>query len=107
MTQSGHLAGDKVTKFAILHAATDCNYEIHSIEASEDMVFVRYTETGTFTNNFFDLPANGNAIRAAGTVWLRFDDGRIVEDWSMSDEWAIQTQLETDFPKDWFFPGWD
>jgi steroid delta-isomerase-like uncharacterized protein len=85
----------------------DCKYEIHAIKAFEDMVFVRYTETGTFTSNFFDLPANGKAIRAAGTVWLRFDGGRIVEDWSMSDEWAIQTQLETDFPNDWFFPGWD
>ena len=85
----------------------DCNYEIHAIEASEDMVFVRYTETGTFTKNYFDLPANGNAIRATATVWFRFEAGRIVEDWSMSDEWTVERQLETEFPEDWYFPGWD
>ena len=85
----------------------DCNYKINAIEASDDMVFVRYTETGTFTNDFYDLRANGKAVNVAGTVWLLFENGRIVEDWSMVDEWGTQIQLETDFPKEWLYVGWD
>ena len=88
-------------------SAPDWNEEIDAVEASGDMVFVRWTETGTFTNDFQEIKANGKGINVAAMGWLRFEDGRIVEEWTIVDNWGTQIQMDTTFPKEWLDSGWD
>ncbi len=81
--------------------------EVNAIEASDDMVFVRYTLTGTSPNDSEGMQANRNAVNIAGMGWLRFENGQIVEEWMINDEWGAQIQLEIDIPKEWLNAGWD
>ena len=81
--------------------------ELNAIEASDDMVFVRWTETGTFTNDFEHMLANGKKVNIAAMGWLRFENGQIVEEWTIVDNWGTQIQLENEYPNEWLVAGWD
>ena len=85
----------------------DWNEELDAIAASNDMVFVRWTESGTFTNNYQHIQANGNKVKVAAMGWLRFENGKIVEEWTIVDDWGTQIQIENEYPKEWFVAGWD
>ena len=85
----------------------DWNEEVVAIEATGDMVFARWTETGTFTNDNGDMLANGNSVKAAGMGWFRFENGRIAEEWTIIDNWGTQIQLENSYDEVSHKPGWD
>ena len=85
----------------------DWNEELGAIEASGDMVFVRWTESGTFTNDIEHIQANGNKVNVAAMGWLRFENGQIVEEWTIIDNWGTQIQIGSEYPKEWFVAGWD
>jgi steroid delta-isomerase-like uncharacterized protein len=85
----------------------DWREDVDAIEASGDMVFVRWTESGTFS---VDLPFHGATNRrgeVAGMGWLRLQDGQIVEEWTMLDDWGFQMQVGLTYPKEGYKPGWD
>jgi steroid delta-isomerase-like uncharacterized protein len=77
------------------------------IEASGDMVFARWIETGTFVKDFEGIPATGKKFRVAAMGWIRFNNGKIVEEWTIVDNWGYQSQLGVKFPVEWLSPGWD
>ena len=85
----------------------DWNEELGAIKASGDMVFVRWTESGTFTNDIDHIKANGNKVNVAAMGWLRFENGQIVEEWTIIDNWGTQIQIASEYPKEWFIAGWD
>ena len=85
----------------------DHNEEIVALEAAGDMVFVRWTETGTFVNDYEGIAATGNQFRVGAMGWIRFDNGKIVEEWTIVDNWGAQSQLGVKFPKEWLNSGWD
>ncbi len=85
----------------------DWNEALNAIEASGDMVFVRWTESGTFTDDIGHIPANGNKVNVAAMGWLRFENGQIVEEWTIVDNWGTQIQIGSEYPKEWFVAGWD
>ena len=85
----------------------DWHEELDAIKASGDMVFVRWTESGTFTNDIEHIEANGNKVSIAAMGWLRFENGKIVEEWTIVDNWGTQIQIGSEYPKEWFVAGWD
>ena len=84
----------------------DWNERIDAIEASGDMVFTRWTETGTFVNDFAGMKANGNTVKIGGMGWFRFENDIIVEEWTIIDNWGSQIQLDVTYPERWFNPAW-
>ncbi len=84
----------------------DWNERIDAIYASGDMVFVRWTESGTFLEDLSGVPATNERVSIAGMGWVRVAEGQIVEEWTMVDNWGMQRQLGAVYPDEWLGPGW-
>ena len=84
----------------------DWNERIDAIHASGDMVFVRWTESGTFSEDLLEVPATKKHVTIAGMGWMRFSGGKIVEEWTTIDNWGMQRQLGVVYPDEWLGPGW-
>lgn len=65
----------------------DLNAEIHNIYASGDLVIAEVTWTGTHTaTTFFDIPATNKPFTLHTLNVRRFENGKVVEDWDVSDD---------------------
>ena len=84
----------------------DWNERIDAIHASGDMVFVRWTESGTFSDDLSGVTATNEKATIAGMGWIRISEGKIVEEWTIIDNWGMQRQLGTVYPDEWLGPGW-
>ena len=84
----------------------DWNERIDAIHASGDMVFVRWTESGTFSDDISGVTATNEQATIAGMGWIRISEGKIVEEWTIIDNWGMQRQLGTVYPDEWLGPGW-
>jgi len=71
------------------------------------MVFARLTETGTFVSDFAGMKANGNTVKIGAMGWFRFENDKIVEEWTIIDNWGTQTQLGVTYPEEWLNTGWE
>jgi len=93
----------KVWVTRLRNSFPDWNERIGAIHASGDMVFVRWTESGTFVEDLSGVPATnerisrGNGLDSA----LGREDCR-----GMDDDWGMQRQLGAVYPDEWLGPGW-
>lgn len=81
---------DQRTIFPDLHLAIDESL------VEGDRVAVRWTLTGTHLGRSVDPavpPPTGNSVRITGTVFNRFDQGKLVEQWHYVDMMALLQQL--------------
>ena len=85
----------------------DWNERIDAIHASGDMVFVRWTESGTFYKDLHDVAATNKQVTISGMGWTRISGGKIVEEWTIVDNWGMQRQLGVVYPDEWLEPGWE
>jgi steroid delta-isomerase-like uncharacterized protein len=58
-----------------------------------DKVVNRWTGKATHTGNFFGIPPTGKAVTVEGITIHEIADGRIVNDWSQSDQLVLMQQL--------------
>jgi len=63
------------------------------IIAKGDKVIVRYTSRGTHTGDTEDFPATGKKVEYEAIEILRVENGKIVEDWDVSDDLSFSQQL--------------
>jgi steroid delta-isomerase-like uncharacterized protein len=61
--------------------------------AAGDKVAVRWRMRGTHTAELFGIPPTGAQVDVAGISWLRFSEGRVVEDWVAEDSLGLMRQL--------------
>lgn len=54
--------------------------------ADRDKVVARVTLTGTHLGEYFGMPPSGRSVTADGVETFRFDDGMVVESWSLFGE---------------------
>jgi predicted ester cyclase len=66
----------------VLHLVSDCDYVAAHFEGS-----------GTNTGEGNGFPATGRTIRLRGMTIFRLVDGRIIEEWSSVDQYALLKQL--------------
>lgn len=59
----------------------------------EDRVVVRLHWTGTHTGTYSGVPATGRVVRVPGLAIWRFEAGRVVEIWSVQDQFALLQQI--------------
>ena len=96
----------KIRVTRLRNSFPDWNETIDAIHASGDMVFVRWTESGTFVEDLLEVPATNESVSLAGMGWVRISEGKIVEEWTMVDNWGMQRQLRAVYPEEWLGPGW-
>ena len=62
---------------------------------AKDQIAIEWLLTGTHTGEQPDLPPSGNAIEVQGSAFLKLDDDKIVEAWSVFDSLALAVQTGT------------
>ena len=61
---------------------------------------------GTFLEDLSGVTATKEEVSVAGMGWVRVSHGKIVEEWTMVDNWGMQRQLGAVYPDEWLGPGW-
>jgi steroid delta-isomerase-like uncharacterized protein len=74
-------------------AAPDLEVTVERTAASGDLVAVHWRATGTNTVAAAGLPGNGKKLSIDGMTFFRFEDGRIVEEWSVMDIATLMKQV--------------
>lgn len=69
----------------MMAAYTDGGITLQEIVAQGDMVAVSWRMYGTHTGEFMGVPATGREEVYQGVSMYRIADGKIVEDWSVSE----------------------
>jgi steroid delta-isomerase-like uncharacterized protein len=83
------------TASAFRQAFPDFHDEMVKIVAEGDRVAYFGRFTGTHQGPFFQYAPTGKKINVTGINFLRFEDAKIVERWSIFDVMALMQQLGT------------
>jgi steroid delta-isomerase-like uncharacterized protein len=73
-------------------ALPDMTVAVLQIVAEHDLVAVYWTAKGTNTHPGMGLPATGKRIKTNGMTLFRFKSGKIAEEWSVWDMYAVLRQ---------------
>jgi steroid delta-isomerase-like uncharacterized protein len=95
-TVSGDIIGLEAIKgFAsmIITAFPDINFTIEDMVAEEDLVGIRWTNTGTQQGEYVGMPATGIATAGTGMAIHRITDGKIQELWLSANDLGMLEQL--------------
>ncbi|MDL5363781.1 ester cyclase [Halalkalicoccus sp. NIPERK01] len=74
-------------------AFPDATVTIEDTIAEGDEVAVRFTFEGTHEGRFGGIEPTGNRISGSNMVFMRLEDGRIVERWEESDDLEFLRQI--------------
>jgi steroid delta-isomerase-like uncharacterized protein len=91
--------GDAVTGYAMvwLNAFSDANIEIVNTVVDGDWIAVtgifRGTHDGTLASPHGDVPATGRSLEGRHSQFIRFADGKSVEEYLYYDQIDVITQL--------------
>lgn len=78
---------------ALRAGVPDANIAAEDLLCDGDRVAVRFTLTGTHTEELFGAPATGAHIEAEGITIVRFSGNQVVERWNRLDDVAFLTQI--------------
>ena len=74
-------------------AFPDLRLRADDMVAEADKVFLRGTMTGTHKSEFLGIPPTGKTIVVPFGDFIRFEAGRVVEHWGVTDTGAMMEQL--------------
>ena|SRR5947209_15476757 len=74
-------------------AFPDWHCVIDDFVVEGDKVANRWSCTATHTGNLFGIPPTGKSVAVEGITIHEIVDGRIVSDWSQSDQLSLMQQL--------------
>ncbi|KQR78401.1 ester cyclase [Burkholderia sp. Leaf177] len=72
----------------------DLHFNIQLLVADPPFIASRLAFACTPKGSFLGLPVNGKAVSFTENVFYQFNEGKIVEVWSVIDRAAIETQLK-------------
>lgn len=78
---------------ALIAAVPDAHIGAEDLIVAGDRAAIRFTLTGTHTNELLGAPGTGNHLNVEGITILRFSDGKVTERWNRLDDIALLTQL--------------
>src|SRR5713226_4137782 len=79
------IEGEKMLTSQFSNAFSNAHFDIESLVGEGDQVAMRYTYTGTHTGPFNGIPATGKPFAAGGINIVRFENGKIAENWVQFD----------------------
>jgi predicted ester cyclase len=89
----GGLAGTRQLFLMLFEAFPDVRVSVDSIGAEGDRVWVRITMQGTQHGPFMGMPPTGRTFAATTVNELRLENGKIVEEWGVTDTLSMWQQL--------------
>jgi steroid delta-isomerase-like uncharacterized protein len=87
---------DEVIGFLDAHFETFPDYSgtTETMIAEGDTVAVRYSVSGTHSDEYRDVDPTGHAVEWSGMAMYRIEDGRIAEIWLEEDRLGLLERLE-------------
>lgn len=89
-------AGFEGVKRTMLWLATvfsDQRWEIHDLIAEGDVVACHLTHHGRQTGDLMGIAPTGRTVAYDYVEFLRFRDGKVIEQWSVRDDMTLMRQL--------------
>ena len=89
-------AGFEGVKRTMLWLATvfsDQRWEVHEVVGDGDLVAVHLTHHGRHTGDLMGIPPTGREVAYQYVHFLRFRDGKAIEQWSVRDDMTLMRQL--------------
>lgn len=74
-------------------AFPDLEIKIEASASHEDLMFRRWSMTGTHSGTFLGMPPTGRSVVLSGVDIERLNNGRIVEHWTYWDRLSLAEQL--------------
>lgn len=87
------LEEDNASGMALRAAAPDVKVSVERLAGEMDLVAVHWRATGTNTVASAGMPGNGKPFDVEGMTFFRFENGLIVEEWSVTDWMRLMKQL--------------
>ena len=75
-------------------AFADFRFMIQALVAEGNLVAARLILSGTHRGPWKDIPASGKQIRVTAMMFLRFENGKLMEIWEDFDELGMRQQLD-------------
>ena len=72
---------------------SDQYWEVHDVIGDGDVVATRVTHHGRQTGELMGMPPTGREVAYEYVHFLRFRDGKAVEQWSVRDDMTLMRQL--------------
>lgn len=88
------LAYDNASARALRTAVPDMKVAVERLVGEQEFVAVHWSATGTNTVAAAGLPGLGKSASVQGMTIFRFADGKIVEEWSVTDMLSLMQQLQ-------------
>ena len=88
------LEEDNASGRAIRAAVPDLKVSIERLVGEGEMVAVHWRASGTNTVAAAGMPGQGKVVKVEGMTMFRFQAGRIVEEWSLTDRLSLLRQLD-------------
>ena len=79
-------------------AFPDLQTDVLDVVVSGDRAVVRFNEGGTHSAPFLGVAETGRTVRWDGICIYRGENGKLVEEWSVSDMYAVLEQLGVAIP---------
>ena len=89
----GGLQAVKQMFSTLLEAFPDLGMSVDSIGAEGDRVWVRTTMQGTQQGPFMGMPPSGRTFAVTTVNEVRVENGKVVEEWGVTDTLAMWQQL--------------
>lgn len=87
------LEEDNESGKALRAAAPDVRVSVERMAGEADLVAVHWRAKGTNTVASAGMPGNGKSFDVEGMTFFRFEQGRIIEEWSVTDWMTLMKQL--------------
>jgi predicted ester cyclase len=72
---------------------SDQRWEVHDVIGEGDLVAIRLTHRGRHTGDLMGIPPTGREVAYEYVQFLRFRDGKAIEQWSVRDDMTLMRQL--------------
>jgi len=91
--EPGGFEGVKRTMLWLASVFSDQRWEIHEVVGEGDLVVLRATHHGRQTGDLMGIPPTGRTVAYQYVHFLRFRDGKAIEQWSVRDDMTLMRQL--------------
>ena len=91
--QPAGLEGVKRTMLWLATVFSDQRWDVHEVVGEGDLVAMRLTHHGRQTGNLMGIPPTGREVAYEYVHFLRFRDGKAIEQWSVRDDLTLMRQL--------------
>jgi predicted ester cyclase len=85
--------GVKQTMLWLATVFSDQRWDVHEVIGDGDLVAVHMTHHGRHTGDLMGIPPTGREVAYQYVHFLRYRDGRAIEQWSVRDEMTLMRQL--------------